>query len=37
MFEVRSGELVAQLGGELLGNAEILLRGIASLETAGAA
>jgi UDP-3-O-[3-hydroxymyristoyl] glucosamine N-acyltransferase len=36
MFEVRSGELVAQLGGELLGSAEILLRGIASLETAGA-
>jgi len=35
MFEVRSGELVAQLGGELLGNAELVLRGVASLETAG--
>jgi UDP-3-O-[3-hydroxymyristoyl] glucosamine N-acyltransferase len=34
MFEVRSGELVAQLGGELLGNADVMLRGIASLETA---
>ncbi|MCU0922456.1 MAG: UDP-3-O-(3-hydroxymyristoyl)glucosamine N-acyltransferase [Burkholderiaceae bacterium] len=36
MFEVRSGELVARLGGELLGNAELVLRGIASLEAAGA-
>jgi UDP-3-O-[3-hydroxymyristoyl] glucosamine N-acyltransferase len=36
MFEVRSGELVAHLGGDLLGSAGILLRGIASLETAGA-
>jgi UDP-3-O-[3-hydroxymyristoyl] glucosamine N-acyltransferase len=35
MFEVRSGELVAQLGGELLGQAELLLSGIASLEAAG--
>jgi UDP-3-O-[3-hydroxymyristoyl] glucosamine N-acyltransferase len=34
MFEVRSGELVAQLGGELLGNTELPLRGIASLEAA---
>jgi len=35
MFEVRSGELVAQLGGELLGDAGVVLRGIASLESAG--
>jgi len=35
MFEVRSGELVAQLGGELLGNAALVLRGIAPLEAAG--
>ncbi len=35
MFEVRSGELVAQLGGELLGQAELPLNGIASLEAAG--
>jgi len=34
MFEVRSGELIARLGGELLGNAELPLRGIAALETA---
>ncbi len=34
MFEVLSGELVAQLGGELLGNAELPLRGIGSLEAA---
>jgi UDP-3-O-[3-hydroxymyristoyl] glucosamine N-acyltransferase len=36
MFEVRSGELVAHLGGELLGDATIVLRGIASIEAAGA-
>ena len=36
MFEVRSGELVAQLGGELLGDAGLVLRGIAALEAAGA-
>lgn len=36
MFEVRSGELVAQLGGELLGDAGLVLRGIAALDTAGA-
>jgi UDP-3-O-[3-hydroxymyristoyl] glucosamine N-acyltransferase len=35
MFEVRTGELVAQLGGELLGDGGLLLRGIASLEAAG--
>jgi UDP-3-O-[3-hydroxymyristoyl] glucosamine N-acyltransferase len=35
MFEVRTGELVAQLGGELLGDADLVLRGIASLEAAG--
>ena len=34
MFEVRSGELVAQLGGELLGDAAVVLRGIAPLDTA---
>jgi UDP-3-O-[3-hydroxymyristoyl] glucosamine N-acyltransferase len=36
MFEVRTAELVAQLGGELLGNPELVLQGIATLETAGA-
>ena len=36
MFEVRSGELVAQLGGELLGDAGLVLRGIAPLQAAGA-
>jgi len=36
MFEVRTRELVAQLGGELLGDAGLALRGIASLEAAGA-
>ncbi len=36
MFEVRTGELVAQLGGELLGNSELVIRRIASLELAGA-
>jgi len=35
MFEVRTGELVAQLGGELLGDNGLMLRGIASLEAAG--
>jgi UDP-3-O-[3-hydroxymyristoyl] glucosamine N-acyltransferase len=35
MFEVRSGELVAQLGGELLGNDALVLRAIAPLEAAG--
>ena len=35
MFEVRTGELVSQLGGELLGNAGLVLHGIASLEAAG--
>jgi len=35
MFEVRTGELVAQLGGELLGDAGLALRGLASLEAAG--
>jgi UDP-3-O-[3-hydroxymyristoyl] glucosamine N-acyltransferase len=35
MFEVRTGELVAQLGGELLGDAGFVLRGLASLEAAG--
>jgi UDP-3-O-[3-hydroxymyristoyl] glucosamine N-acyltransferase len=35
MFEVRTGELVAQLGGELLGEASLVLRSIASLEAAG--
>ena len=34
MFEVRSGELVAQLGGELLGDEAVVLRGIAPLDTA---
>jgi UDP-3-O-[3-hydroxymyristoyl] glucosamine N-acyltransferase len=34
MFEVRSGELIAQLGGELLGDVGLALRGIAALETA---
>ncbi|HRH87885.1 MAG TPA: UDP-3-O-(3-hydroxymyristoyl)glucosamine N-acyltransferase [Rubrivivax sp.] len=36
MFEVRSGELVAQLGGELLGHAGFVLRGIAALDAAAA-
>jgi UDP-3-O-[3-hydroxymyristoyl] glucosamine N-acyltransferase len=36
MFEVRTGELVAQLGGELLGDPETVLRRIAPLEGAGA-
>ena len=36
MFEARSGELVAQLGGQLLGNGTLVLRGIAALEAAGA-
>jgi UDP-3-O-[3-hydroxymyristoyl] glucosamine N-acyltransferase len=36
MFEVSAGELVAQLGGELLGDGGTLLRRIAPLETAGA-
>jgi UDP-3-O-[3-hydroxymyristoyl] glucosamine N-acyltransferase len=36
MFEVRTDELVAQLGGELLGDAGLMLRGIAALEAAGA-
>jgi UDP-3-O-[3-hydroxymyristoyl] glucosamine N-acyltransferase len=35
MFEVRAGDLVAQLGGELLGDPALPLRGIASLESAG--
>ena len=35
MFEVRSAELVARLGGELIGDPELLLRGIAALEGAG--
>jgi UDP-3-O-[3-hydroxymyristoyl] glucosamine N-acyltransferase len=35
MFEVRSGELVAQLGGELLGDAGLVLHGLAALEAAG--
>ncbi len=35
MFEVRNGELVAQLGGELVGDSELMLRGIAALEDAG--
>jgi UDP-3-O-[3-hydroxymyristoyl] glucosamine N-acyltransferase len=35
MFEVRTGELVAQLGGELLGDAARPITGIASLESAG--
>jgi len=34
MFEVRSAELAAQLGGELVGNAELVLRGIAPLDSA---
>ena len=34
MFEVRTGELVTQLGGELLGNAELVLRRIAPLDSA---
>ena len=34
MFQVRSGELASQLGGELLGSGEIVLRGIASLDAA---
>jgi UDP-3-O-[3-hydroxymyristoyl] glucosamine N-acyltransferase len=36
MFEVRTGELAAQLGGELLGDPGLVLRGIAPLEAAGA-
>jgi UDP-3-O-[3-hydroxymyristoyl] glucosamine N-acyltransferase len=36
MFEVRSGELVARLGGELLGDAHWTLSGIAALEGATA-
>ena len=35
MFEVRTGELVAQLGGELLGDATRSVSGIAALEAAG--
>lgn len=35
MIEVRSGELVAQLGGELIGNPAHVLHGIAALESAG--
>jgi UDP-3-O-[3-hydroxymyristoyl] glucosamine N-acyltransferase len=35
MFQVRSGELAAQLGGELLGRDDLPLRGIATLEAAG--
>lgn len=35
MFEVRTGELAAQLGGELIGDAGHLIRGIAPLEAAG--
>ncbi len=35
MFEVRSAELVARLGGELIGNPDLPLRGIAALEVAG--
>ncbi len=34
MFEVRSGELVAQLGGELLGDGGVVLKGIAPLDAA---
>jgi UDP-3-O-[3-hydroxymyristoyl] glucosamine N-acyltransferase len=36
MFEVRTGELVAQLGGELLGDEALALRGIAALDDAKA-
>lgn len=36
MFEVSSGELVAQLGGELIGDAGLALRAIAALDDAGA-
>jgi len=36
MFETRTGELVAQLGGELLGDAGLVLRRIAALEGAPA-
>jgi UDP-3-O-[3-hydroxymyristoyl] glucosamine N-acyltransferase len=36
MFETRTGELVAQLGGELLGDAGLVLRRIAALEAATA-
>jgi UDP-3-O-[3-hydroxymyristoyl] glucosamine N-acyltransferase len=35
MFEVRTGELAAQLGGELIGDAGLVLRGIAPLASAG--
>ena len=35
MFEVRTGELTAQLGGELLGDPGLVLSGIATLATAG--
>jgi UDP-3-O-[3-hydroxymyristoyl] glucosamine N-acyltransferase len=34
MFEVRTGELVTRLGGELLGDAELVLRRIAPLDSA---
>ncbi len=36
MFEVRTGELAAQLGGELIGDADRILRRIAPLADAGA-
>jgi UDP-3-O-[3-hydroxymyristoyl] glucosamine N-acyltransferase len=36
MFEVRAGELSRQLGGELVGDADLVLRRIAPLETADA-
>ncbi len=36
MFEVRSADLAAQLGGELIGDAAWPIRGIAALEAAGA-
>jgi UDP-3-O-[3-hydroxymyristoyl] glucosamine N-acyltransferase len=35
MFEVRSAELVARLGGELIGDPDLAVRGIAALERAG--
>jgi UDP-3-O-[3-hydroxymyristoyl] glucosamine N-acyltransferase len=35
MFELRTGELAAQLGGELLGDPTLALTGIAGLEAAG--
>jgi UDP-3-O-[3-hydroxymyristoyl] glucosamine N-acyltransferase len=34
MFQVRSGELVAQLGGELLGDSQTVLRRIAPIDSA---